>query len=136
MALTLVNSGEQAILERAFNKSATGDLVLRLYQTATISETLVCGALPHLTTVVEATFTGYVPATLTGASWNITAGAADYAEQTFTSSAGAQNQDINGYYLTDVAGSTLYWIEGFTGAPYTIVNNGDNIKVTPTINLD
>ena len=51
----------------------------------------------------------------------------------FTSSAGSQNQPVYGYYLTQTTSGKLMYVERFTDAPYTIVNNGDVIKVTPTI---
>lgn len=134
MALVAPNVGVQEILRRALNYSATGNVVLRLYSSNTTP-----GETDTTATYTEATFTGYSAITLTGASWTVTnadPAVASYAEQTFTSSAGSQNQAIYGYYVTNAAGTVLMWAERFTDGPYTIVNNGDAIKVTPQITLD
>lgn len=82
----------------------------------------------------EATFTGYAAKTLTGSSFVVTAGApstAVYAKQTFTSSADQSIQYCYGYYL--LRGTKLVGAERFSDGPYTIVNNGDYIDVTPTL---
>ena len=134
MALVAPNVGVQEILRRALNYSATGDVKLKLYQSNTTP-----GETDTTSTYTEATFTGYAEKTLTGASWTVTnadPSEASYAEQTFTSSAGSQNQAVYGYYVTNSAGTVLLWAERFTDGPYTIVNNGDAIKVTPKITLD
>ena len=83
--------------------------------------------------LTEANFTGYAAITLTAASWTYTSGdpsSIAYAQQTFTSSAGSQSQPVYGYYVTQVTSGKLVWVERFTDGPYTIVNNGDTIKVT------
>jgi hypothetical protein len=134
MALNLVTTGANLALENLVNKTAPVDLTLRLYQNnATISNALVIGA-----GIVEATFTGYSAIALTAAAWNAAASGsiATAAVKEFTSSIGSQSQTIYGYYLTNAAGTVLYWIEAFAGGPYTIVNNGDKIQVTPTITAD
>lgn len=90
-------------------------------------------------TYTEADFTGYAAVTLTGGSWSITTAdpaSAAYAQQTFTSTAGSQNQNVYGYAVLLSSDSTLLWAERFTDGPYNIANNGDNIKVTPTITAD
>ncbi len=134
MALITPNAGAQEIAKRALNFSATGDVKLKLYSSnTTLSETTVVGDL------TEATFTGYSAVTLTGASWTVTSAdpaSASYAQQTFTSSAGSQNQNIYGYYVTNSGGTILLWAETFSDGPYNIVNNGDLIKVTPVWTLD
>jgi hypothetical protein len=133
MALLVPNVGEGLMLEHITGKTAVENLLLKLFQSNTTpGETDTAG------TYTEATFTGYAAKTLTGASWTITTGAptyASYAEQTFTSTAGSQNQAIYGYYVVGATSGTLYWSERFTDGPYTIVNNGDAIKVTPYIEL-
>lgn len=133
MALLVPNVGEGELLGRALNEATPDNCVLKLYQSNTTpAEADVVG------TYTEATFTGYSSATLTGASWTVTEGAptyAQYAQQAFTSSAGSQNQDIYGYYVTNNAGTILLWAERFTNGPYNIANNGDEIRVTPYIEL-
>lgn len=133
MTLLVPNVGEGRMLKAIVNHTAPENLVLRLFQSNTTpaeTDTEV--------TYTQATFTGYSPLTLTGSSWTITEGApsyAQYAQQTFTSSAGSQNQSIYGYYLVQTTSTILMWAERFTDGPYTIVNNGDAIKVTPYIEL-
>jgi hypothetical protein len=134
MALITFNAGAQEIARRALNYSATGDVVLKLFKSATtLAETTVIGDL------TLADFTGYAAITLTGASWTVTSAdpaSASYAQQTFTSSAGSQNQDVYGYVVTNSGGTIALWGETFSDGPYNIVNNGDLIKVTPVWTLD
>jgi len=49
---------------------------------------------------------------------------------TFTSTAGSQNQNIYGYYVTRATGPEVVFAELFTDGPYNIANNGDAIKIT------
>jgi membrane peptidoglycan carboxypeptidase len=131
MAFLTPNVGEQIVLEALVNKTAPQNLVLRLFQNnITPGETDTAG------TYTEATFTGYTSITLTGATWTYANPTVSYPEQTFTSTAGSQSQPIYGYYLTQLASGILVLAERFSGAPVTIINNGDTIKVTPTISAD
>ena len=137
MALLVPNQGEEIILSLLVNKTATytqQDLKLKLYSSNTTP-----GETDTEATYTEATFTGYSAVTLTGASWTITTGAltsASYAQQTFTSTAGSQSQNVYGYFLVQVTSGKLVYAERFSDGPYVIVNNGDAIKVTPTITCD
>lgn len=131
MALLVANVGEDKFLANIVNKTAPENLVLKLFKSNTTpaeGDTAV--------TYTEADFTGYSSVTLTGASWTISNPTASYAQQTFTSSAGSQNQPVYGYYLVGASDGVLRWAERFTDGPYTIVNDGDQIKVTPRITLD
>jgi hypothetical protein len=134
MALVVPNGGEVIALSYLVNKASPENLVLRLFESNTTpAETDVVG------TYTEATFTGYAAVTLTGASWTVTGGApssAAYAQQTFTSSAGSQAKNVYGYYLTRLSSADLVYAERFSDGPYAIVNNGDSVKVTPTITGD
>lgn len=133
MALLVPNVGEGVMLKALLNHTAPQNQLLKLYKNdVTPAET------DTHTTYTAADFTGYSNATLTGSSWSITEGApsyASYAQQTFTSSAGSQNQPVYGYFVTQVTSGILLWAERFGDGPYTIVNNGDAIKVTPYIEL-
>ena len=131
MALLLPNQGEGIALEALVNKTAPQNLVLRLYKSNTTP-----GETDTEATYTEADFTGYSALTLTGGSWTTGTGTVSYAQQTFTSSAGSQNQNVYGYYLTQATSGKLVWVERFSDGPYNIVNNGDEIKVTPTISAD
>jgi hypothetical protein len=134
MAGLLVNLGESRMLGLIVNKdTTTRDLVLKLYKSNTTpADTDTAG------TYTEATFTGYSNVTLTGASWTVTEAnpsTATYGQQTFTSSTGSQNETVYGYFLTTATEGRLICAERFSDGPYTIVNNGDAIKVTPSISL-
>ena len=134
MALLTPNQGEEIALAALLNKTAPQDLDLCLFKN---DYTPVEGTTEA--NVTAADFTGYSVIQLTAASWTITQGAptsAAYAQQTFTSSAGSQNQPIYGYYVKQRTSGKLVWAERFSDGPYTIVNNGDAIKVTPTITCD
>lgn len=134
MALVTCNQGEGLVLEAIVNKTAGQNLVLKLFKSNTTPAEGDTEA-----TYTEATFTGYASATLTGANWT-TSGTAPtqvaYAQQTFTSSAGSQNESVYGYYLVQTTSGKLIFAERFSDGPYVIVNNGDAIKVTPIITCD
>lgn len=138
MALVVPNQAESILLQLLVNKiTAPSNLVLRLYRT-----NIVPGETDTETAynTNEATFTGYSAITLTGASWTVTEDAPshiDYAQQTFTmGTPGTTNTDIYGYYVTQSTGGKLMWAEKFTDAPYSMVNAGDTIKITPVITLE
>jgi hypothetical protein len=137
MALLVPNQGEAIVLSLLVNKTSTytqQDLKLKLFSSNTTpAESDTEGSF------TEATFTGYSAITLTGANWTVTEGApssATYAQQTFTSTAGSQNQSIYGYYLVQATSGKLVYSERFSDGPYVIVNNGDAIKVTVSITAD
>jgi hypothetical protein len=132
MPLLVPITGENITLEALVNKTAPQNLVLRLYQNnITPSDSDTAG------TYTEATFTGYSAITLTGASWGTaSAGTISFAQQTFSSSANQATQNIYGYYLTQVTSGILVYAERFTDGPYAIANNGDQIKITPTISAE
>lgn len=135
MALLVQNNGEGDALSFFTGKSNATDLILKLYQNnITPAETDTAG------TYTEATWTGYSAATLTGASWGAPSEGAPssiaYAQQTFTSSAGAQSQTNYGYFMVRTTSGRIALSERFSDGPYTIVNLNDTIKVTPTITCD
>lgn len=132
MALVVPNQGEQIALEAFVGKTAGQNLVLRLY-----TNDVTPGETNTESTYTEATGNGYSAITLTAANWTVTPGApteAAYAEQTFTFTGALGN--VYGYYFTQVTSGKLVWAERFTGAPFNIANNGDQIKITPKITLE
>lgn len=134
MTILVPNNGEGDALSYFVNKSTPENLVLRLF-----TNNITPAEGDTAATYTQATFTGYAPITLTGANWVITEGApsdATYPEQTFTSTAGSQNQDVYGYYLVRATSGRIAYAERFPTAPYNIANNGDAIKITPKITLD
>lgn len=136
MALVVCNNGESIALQYLVNKASPENLILRLFKSNTTpSETDTAG------TFTEATFTGYSAITLTGSSWSAPVTGAPTSitygsQQTFTASAGGQSDNIYGYYMTRATTGDLVWAERDGAAPFAIVNNGDNIKITPTISAD
>lgn len=133
LAVLLVpNAGEDLALQNFLNKTAPQNQTLRLYtNNVTPAETDTAG------TFTEASGFGYSAIGLTGASWTITPGApteAAAAEQTFTFTGALGN--VYGYFFTQTVSGILMWAERFTGAPFNITTNGDQIKVTPKITAD
>ena len=128
MAFLVPNSGETLVVGMIVNKTAPENLVLKLFKSNTTPAETDTAA-----TYTEADFTGYAAITLTGASWSVTGDTATYAQQTFTSSANQTLQNVYGYFLVQATSGILVLAERFTDAPYAISNNGDNIKITPTI---
>lgn len=132
MALNVPNTGENIALEALVNKTAPQNLVLKLYQNnITPSDTDTAG------TYTEATFGGYSAATLTGASWGAaSAGTITYgSQQTFTCN-GTTPNSIYGYFVVQAISGTLVYSERASGAPLSVTNNGDAVKITPTISAD
>lgn len=129
MALSVCDGGELLALKALVNHTAQGEnLVLKLYKSNTTpaeGDTAI--------TYTEADFTGYSAATLTGSSWVVTGNPITYAKQTFTSTAGSQNQAVYGYYIVRAISLDLVYSELFTDGPYTIVNDQDKIEVTPSL---
>jgi hypothetical protein len=88
-------------------------------------------------TLTEPTGTGYARKVLTDASWNVTAGTASYAQQTFTGGAGGWTGSVYGYFIASVSsGGTqrIVVIEIDSGGPYTIAE-GATYKITPNITV-
>lgn len=132
MSLLVPNNGEGDMLAYAVNKSTPQDLVLRLYtNNITPAETDTAA------TYTEAAGNGYASLQMAGANWTITEGApssADFAQQDFTFTGALGN--VYGYFLTRLTSGRIAWVERFSDGPYNIVNNGDQIKVTPKITQD
>ena len=134
MPLLVPNVGEDKFLQNVLNKTAPENLTLKLFKSNTTPTEADTAA-----TYTEADFIGYTPIALTGATWTVVAGApseATYPQQTFTSTAGSQSQQVYGYYVVGASDGVLRWAERFPDGPYPIVNNGDQIKVTPKLTLD
>jgi hypothetical protein len=130
-ALLVPRNGEGDAANAFVGNATLTALILRIFQNnITPANTDIASG------YTEATWTGYTALTLAAASWTVTEAnptTCAYAQQTFTSSAGAQSQACYGYYMTRTTGGRIAVAERFTDGPYTIVNNGDQIKVTPNI---
>jgi|WetSurSiteA1Bulk_404760.scaffolds.fasta_scaffold94437_1 hypothetical protein len=133
MTLRIPNVGEGNMLEMIVNKTAPENLILKLFTSNTTPADTDTAS-----TYTEASFTGYTAKTLAGSSWTVTPGSpseAAYAQQTFTSTAGSQSASVYGYYVIQTTSTELMWSERFTDGPYVIVNNGDEIRITPKLTL-
>lgn len=133
MTIVVPNTGEVLALNYLVNKATPEDLKYQLFATnVTPAETDTAG------TYTIATGGGYADKTMTGASWTTTGGAPSntaYAQQTWTfTGALTTNGTIYGYIAVLASAGTLVLAETFTS--FTPTNNGDNIKLTPTITCD
>lgn len=128
MPLKVVNHGEQDFLGLVLAAGYT----LRLFK----SNTTLTDALT-VSSLTEADFTGYSAKALAAGGWSITPGdptAAQFAQQSFVSTADQTAQTIYGYYLTATSGGRLQLVERFS-SPYVVQYNNDSIRVTPRITL-
>jgi hypothetical protein len=117
MALVFPDQGENLALEMIVNKTAAENLILGLYK-----NDVTPGESDTEATYIEADFTGC----------SASSGSIAYAQQTFTSSANQSSQTIYGYRLIQASSGKLVYAERFA-TPQAIANNGDTIKITPTI---
>jgi len=124
MALVTVNVGKVELLTRML---AT-DVVVKLF-----TNDKTPAAADVVGDYTEATDGNYAAATLTGGNWSISVvvnvGTAEYAQQAFSFGGTAT---VYGYYVTDVAGTTLLWAERFSAAA-TFGSSGGTVNVTPKI---
>lgn len=120
MAGLVPNAGEAIALDRFLK---TSDETLKLFvNDYTPVESSVAGDFTEMSTQ------GYAAKTLTAASW--TSGA--YAQQIWTFDGTGGSTVVYGYFVIDAGSGTIMFAERF-GSPPTIVNNNDQIKVTPTV---
>mgnify|MGYP003404643014 FL=1 len=123
MAGLVPNAGEEIALDRFLK---TSDETLKLYvNDYTPVEGSVAGDFTEMSTQ------GYAAKTLTAASWSSGA----YAQQTWTFDGTGGSTIVYGYFVIDAGTGVIMFAERF-GTPPTIVNNGDQIKVTPTVTGD
>lgn len=129
MAIVITDIGKQKALEYLVGKDTTTEsLTLKLY-----SNNLSPSTDDTVSLYTEVSGNGYSAKSLTGSSWTVTDGVASYSQQTwtFTGAVGA----VYGYYVVSATSGDLIFAERFSGAPYTVANNGDTIKVTLNITL-
>lgn len=133
MTLLVPNGGEEIILNYICNKDAPENLVVRLY-----SNDYTPVAASVIGDFTETTFTGYAQDVTAPADWTVTPGEPSTAEHlpiSFLSSAGSQSVPVYGYYVVRETTLDLVYAERFPAGPYTVVNNGHEILVTPRIQL-
>jgi len=132
MTLVVPNSAEVLILGYILNKNAPTELNIKLY-----ANDIIPSEADTVSTYVEVSGGGYVEKQLTAASWSISAGNPSTSEHpqvpwVFSGVAGL----VYGYYVVRRTGGELLWAERFTNGPYNIAQNGDEIRVTPRLNLE
>jgi len=135
MTIVVPNVGEEFFLDSILAAGYT----LRLYTndvTAGLDDEQIDALVAGYFT--EATFAGYSASAITGGTWTTTQAdptVGTNTQRTFTRSSTGTPQTVYGYYVTRTTGGALAWFEPFPG-PLTVTNNGDTIRVTPTITLD
>lgn len=88
----------------------------------------------------EADFSGYAAATI--GAWNAATYAGGLANveattaQTFTNSTGAVGNDVYGYYVTDSAGTVLYYAQRANSPPLSLQLAGEAVTITPAIDAN
>jgi hypothetical protein len=136
-AQVVCNAGCASALKAYFNNvwpAGGKNLTLKLFATSvTPTATSTAGSF------TEAAGGGYAAITpLTNGSWTESnvggIEQAIYAQQTFTfTGALTTNPVIYGYYIVDADGVLV--TAQLLDAPFTPANNGDNVKVTPKVQL-
>jgi len=141
MALVVPNTADVLMLKFIVNQlkqdgssgDPSGERLLKLFTNNIVpSKTTVLGD------VTEATQSGYTATTLSGANWTVstsTAGtnSAVYTEKVFTFTTAAT---VYGYYVTNLGGGELLWVERFSTAPFSLPSGGGEIGVTARLTLD
>ena len=128
MALTVPNEGEAQMLAWI----AAQNLQVKLFSNdVTPSETDTAA------NYTEVSGGGYAAKSLTSSDWTVTPGSPSSmtsTPQTWTFTAGVGS--IYGYFVVAAATGKLLWAERFTGAPFVMANNGDQIKATLNLTLE
>ena len=127
MPLKVPNAGESAMLKDALGKTVPAALTLKLFvNNITPADADVAATYTEMTTL------GYVAKTLAAATWTEahdgTNGAASYAAQTWTFTAGTA-VTIYGYYVVGADG-VIRWSERFA-SPFVAQFANDSVTVTP-----
>lgn len=125
----LPNIGDRTFLENVLQVTTPPTQQLRLF--TAVSPAIDANTIAsHFT---EATASGYATATLSRASWVVSAtGTATYPQVTFTLTAA---ETVLGYYLTEFGSGTLLWCEQLD-APIVVPGGGGTINVDLSITLD
>lgn len=134
MTLYVPTASEATMLKHILNNLAPTEPILKLYTSNTTP-----AAADVASTYTEMTTQGYVAKTLAGASWTFDTGSrpatAAFAQQTWTFDGTGGTTSVYGYFVVKTTSGLLLYAERFTDGPYSIVNNGDAIKLTPQITL-
>jgi hypothetical protein len=139
MALFVPTASEGTMLQLILHDTGATptDPVIKLYtnnHTPAAADTAAT-----YTEVVAGTFTWYAAKTLAGTSWTTSTASrpatSSFAQQTWTCNAVGGSSTIYGYFIVQTTSGLLLFAELFTDGPYTMVNSGDAIKITPSLSL-
>jgi len=89
-----------------------------------------------LANFTECTFAGYAAQDISSWGASVVVGhvaTMTAAPNTFTRSTTGAAQDVYGYYITNQAGSLLYWAEKDPVGPRVVTNAGDSVTVTAAL---
>lgn len=134
MALLVPNAGEFEMLKAALGVVAMGaSQTLKLYV-----NNITPGEGDSAGSYTAATGFGYVDKTLTSTIWSVVTDGggtteATYTQQTWVFTGALGN--VYGYFVIRTDSGVLLWAERFSDGPYNIANNGDEIRLTPKIQL-
>jgi len=132
MAIVFTNAGELIALRNILNNQAPQTLELRLF-----SNNRVPAKTDVTADYTQVTGFGYQPVTLVDTDFVYTPGdpsTAAFPQITFqfTGAAGP----IYGYYVVQETSGSLIFANRFANAPITVLNNGDEIRITLTLSLN
>jgi hypothetical protein len=130
MPINLTNNGKDISLSYLVGKSTTPEnLLLKLFTNniTTLSSSDTAAS------YTEASGGGYTYKTLTGGNWTIGSGIATYPTQTWTFTGAVGN--VYGYYLVRATTGDIVLSEKFSGGPYNVQTNGDNISVDLSLTI-
>jgi hypothetical protein len=131
MAVVFTQAGEVIALQNIVNYAAPQTLVLRLY-----SNNQTPTSLDSASNYTELSGYGYSSVTLVPNSFSFNTGTpctATYPQISFTFTGAAGY--IYGYFVTQASSGNLVFANRFSNAPIQIANNGDQIRVTLTIQI-
>jgi hypothetical protein len=132
MAIVFTNAGEAIALRNIVNNQPPQTLVIKLY-----SNNRTPTKLDTATDYTEVIGFGYSSQTLTTSSFTFVEGdpsTAAYPQITYSFTGAAGN--VYGYYVVQQVSGTLMFANRFSNAPINIANNGDEIRITLTLQLN
>jgi len=126
-----VDEGENRVADILFGSQAVdASLYIGIY-----NDTAEPGETATLASISELSGNGYARKTLSRGTWSVSGANASYAEQTFTASGGNWGP-CYGYFIASSSDNSgkLLCVEHFSDGPYD-VDDGQSIKITPTIRV-
>jgi hypothetical protein len=129
MTMKIVDAGLQRKLTDLASAWNSTKLKLHLYKSNTTPTTS-----STVGSFTECDFAGYAAQDISGWAYDtVSAHVADMtaSANTFTRSTTGTAQNVYGYFVTDQAGTTLYFAELDPSGPRVLTNSGDSYTVNP-----